>query len=151
IADVVLKELALRIKDCTRKSDTAARLGGDEFGVILEGLSDKEGAEIAVRRFQKAMGQGLEIEEREIAITATIGVAFYPSDGEDVDVLLHRADLALSHAKERKGGMWEFYRAELSQQSHRDESQRALIKQKLASLTPREREVLDILVAGNAN
>jgi diguanylate cyclase (GGDEF)-like protein len=151
IADLVLKKVAVRLKDCTRKSDTVARIGGDEFAVILEGLTEKQGAAIATERFLKALGKPLQIESREIAVTATVGVAFFPADADNVDALLQNADVAMCHARNHNRNICQFYSPELHRKSRDDELARSRIEQRLASLTPREREVLEILVAGNAN
>src|SRR6185436_12335644 len=78
VADTVLKELAARLGKSTRKSDTVARIGGDEFGVILEGLLTKDGAASAAQRLLKAIGEPLRLGNAEIAVTATVGVAFFP-------------------------------------------------------------------------
>jgi diguanylate cyclase (GGDEF)-like protein len=151
VADLVLKKLAERLKDCTRKSDTVARLGGDEFAVILEGLTEKEGAAIATERLLKALGRPLQLESGEIAVTATVGVAFFPTDADNVDTLLQNADIAMCHAREHNRNTCQFYSPEFHLSSGRDKLRRAKIEKGLASLTPREREVLQILVAGNAN
>jgi diguanylate cyclase (GGDEF)-like protein len=151
IADLVLKKSAARLKDRTRKSDTIARIGGDEFAVILEGLVEKQGAAIAAQRLLEGLGRPLLLESGEISVTATVGVAFYPSDGDNVDMLLQNADTAMSHARKHNRSTCQFYSPEMRLQSGRDKSRRATIEQGLASLTPREREVLQILVAGNAN
>src|SRR6185295_11758402 len=151
MADLVLKKVGERLKECTRKSDSVGRLGGDEFAVILEGLAEKEGAAIATERLLKVLRQPMQFDGAEITITATVGVAFYPADAEDVDALLRNADIALCHAREHNRNCCQFYSAELSLQSQREQLRRAKIEKGLASLTPREREVLQILVAGNAN
>lgn len=151
IADLALKGTAERLKGCTRASDSIARLGGDEFSVLLEGLDGKDGATIAAQRLLKALCRPLPIAGREVAITLTAGVAFYPPDGDGIDALLHHADLAMSHAKGHRRGGCEFYSPDLVLSHRRDPQRRAMLDQRLAQLTPREREVLDILVAGNAN
>lgn len=84
-------------------------------------------------------------------ITATAGIAFYPPDGATVDELLHHADVALVHAKERQRGDSAFYSPELALVGHREEQRRTAVAQRLARLTPREREVLDVFVPSNAN
>jgi diguanylate cyclase (GGDEF)-like protein len=93
VADVVLKKLAERLKDCTRKSDTVARLGGDEFAVILEGLNEKEGAAIATQRLLKALARPLQLDSGEIAVTATVGASFFLIDNDNVDTLLQTQTL----------------------------------------------------------
>jgi diguanylate cyclase (GGDEF)-like protein len=150
-ADQVLKGVGDRLRDSTRKSDTIGRLGGDEFAVILEGLAEKAGATIAAERLLKVLHPSFSIGGTEIVVTATVGVAFYPPDADSVDALLQSADIALTHAREHNRNCCQFYSSELSLQSRREQERRARIEKGLASLTPREREVLQILVAGNAN
>lgn len=151
VGDLVLKKLAERLKDCTRKSDTVARIGGDEFAVILEDLTETQGAAIATRRLLKGLGQPLELESGEIAVTATVGVAFFPADADNVDALLQKADIAMCHGREHQRNTCQFYSPDLQLQSRNGERRRAKIEQGVASLTPREHEVMQILVAGNAN
>ncbi len=151
IADLALQEIAGRLKGCSRAGDSTARLGGDEFSVLLEGLEVKDGATIAAQRVQKALSRPLSIAGREVVITLTAGLAFYPPDGSSVDALLHHADVAMSHAKEHRRGGCEFYSPDLELAPGGDAQRRAVLDRRLARLTPREREVLDILVAGNAN
>ena len=150
-ADTVLKAMGARLKHCTRASDSVARMGGDEFSVILESLSEREGATIAADRVLAAMRKPITLGEHEVTVTATGGIAFYPLDADDIDTLLHHADIALSHAKERHRGTCQYYSPDLALHSQRDELRQSAARQRLARLTPREREVLDILIAGNAN
>ena len=150
-ADLVLRTMGARLKQCTRASDSCARLGGDEFSVILEGLTDRQGADIAADRALAAMGQPIALTGAQVVVTATGGIAFYPLDANNIDTLLHHADIALSNAKERHRGTCQFYSPELVLHSQRDELRQSAARQRLDRLTPREREVLDILVAGNAN
>jgi diguanylate cyclase (GGDEF)-like protein len=112
--DLVLKRMAERLKGCTRASDSIARLGGDEFSVLLEGLIEPEGAAIAVQRVQGALSKPLSISGREVVITATVGVAFYPPDGADVDTILRHADVAMCYAKEQRRGSYQFHSADLA-------------------------------------
>lgn len=150
-ADLVLKKIAERLKASTRASDSIARLGGDEFSVILEGLTDKEGAAIAARRLLVAVGKPISLEGKDVVVTATIGGSFFPSDADSVDALLVNADAAMCHAKEQQRNSFQFYAPDLGPHTRRDTLRHAAVEQRLARLTPREREVLDILVAGNAN
>jgi diguanylate cyclase (GGDEF)-like protein len=150
-ADAALKHIAERLKTITRKSDSLARLGGDEFSVILEGLKEREGAAIAAERFLATLRQPIALRDHEVVAGATIGISFYPEDAVTIDGLLQKADMALSNAKERRRGSFQFYSPEIGLHSQRDEARHSAVEQRLARLTPREREVLEILVAGNAN
>ena len=149
--DLVLKQVAERLKLCTRKSDTLARLGGDEFAVILEGLASKDVAPVPAQRAIEALSGPLAAGVDEIRITVTIGISVYPLDARDVDGLLRAADAAMCDAKDNQRHTYRLHSPELEVKTRRDELRRAEVRQKLARLTPREREVLDILVAGKAN
>ena len=149
--DSVLQEVAARLKHCTRLSDTLARLGGDEFAVILEDLVEQQGATVPAVRALEALSQPMMIDGREIRITVTIGIALCPRDVSDVDGLLRTADAAMCDAKDHARNSYRFYTPELEFKTQRDKLRRAEIDKSLTRLTPREREVLDALLAGKAN
>ena len=150
-ADLVLNTMGARLKRCTREGDSIARLGGDEFSVILEGLTEHHGATIAADRVLNALRQPIALADAEVVVTATGGIAFCPPDCDSIDTLLHHADIALAHAKEHHRGTCQFYSPDRALDSQREELRQSAARQRLDRLTPREREVLDILVAGNAN
>ncbi|MFZ3042282.1 MAG: diguanylate cyclase [Thiobacillus sp.] len=149
--DLALRQVAERLRRSVRKSDTVARLGGDEFAVILEGLAGREGAAILAFRILEALSLPLEINGKRVRVTASIGIAAFPLDGDDIDALLRNAEVAMHCAKRHGRNTYRLYTPELDTQSRRDALGRAGIEQRLASLTPREREVLDMLVSGKAN
>lgn len=150
-ADGVLKNIAERLRVHIRTGDSIARLGGDEFALILEGLTAKDGAAITAERLLAAVSKPISLDGKVTEVTATIGVSFYPADADNVDALLIHADVAMSTAKESRRNTFQFYSADLGLHARRDEQRHAAMKERFARLTPREAEVLDILVAGNAN
>jgi diguanylate cyclase (GGDEF)-like protein len=97
--DVLLSELGGRLKDALRASDTIARLGGDEFGVLLPGQSDPLGVAHVMEKLRQAVERPILIQDLPLGIEASVGVAFYPDHGADVDTLLQRADVAMYEAK----------------------------------------------------
>lgn len=126
IADLVLKEMAARLKRSTRKSDTIGRFGGDEFAFILEGLHEREGAAIAANRALNVVSsQAFVFDGTEVRVTATIGVGFYPTGAEDVDTLLRHADMAMCYAKEHLPSTCQLYSPELDFRSRHDQLRRA--------------------------
>jgi diguanylate cyclase (GGDEF)-like protein len=98
--DRLLVELAERLRDALRESDTLARLGGDEFAILLPNLPTPEAVVGAVERVTAALEQPFLLEGLPVAVEASIGIARYPDHGTDVDVLLQRADVAMYVAKE---------------------------------------------------
>ncbi|HEY0339676.1 MAG TPA: diguanylate cyclase [Steroidobacteraceae bacterium] len=151
LADLVLINTAERLIRCTREGDAVARIGADEFAVILEGLTHADGASLATGRLLAVLAQPLDLENREIGVTATVGVALYPMDAENADALLQNADFALSHAREYTRNTCRFYSHELRTQTRERNAWYAKVAKRRASLTPREREVKRMLVAGHSN
>jgi diguanylate cyclase (GGDEF)-like protein/PAS domain S-box-containing protein len=149
--DVVLMQVAERLKRIVRKSDTVARLGGDEFSVILEGLVEKEGAGIAAQRNLLSLAQPYALDDKEISLTVSIGIAVFPHDAQDLETLLRKAIMAMNYAKQRGRNNFQFYSEEMDSLGRSAAQRRADIGQRLESLTPREREVLDLLIAGKAS
>lgn len=149
--DIVLKKLAERLTHVTRKGDTLARLGGDEFSLILEGLVEKSGAAVAAERILDALSRPVEIDDQRVEVTASIGITVYSLDADNLDRLWRNADVAMYYAKECGRNNYQFYSPEIEARSRRDELRRAELSRKLAGLTAREREVLEMLVAGKAN
>jgi diguanylate cyclase (GGDEF)-like protein/PAS domain S-box-containing protein len=107
--DALLVEIAERLSNVLRASDTVARLGGDEFGVLLPDPAVPEDILRAVERVREAIERPITVQELPLAVEASIGIAIYPDDGEDVETLLQRADVAMYHAKEESAG-WAFAR-----------------------------------------
>jgi diguanylate cyclase len=99
--DDLLREVAQRLKGAVRGIDTTARLGGDEFVILVDGpITQPEVLEIA-RRASKAMEPAIRLLGIDVHVSPSIGIAFYPRDGANVDTLLARADAAMYSAKER--------------------------------------------------
>lgn len=99
IGDILLQQVAIRIRQTLREIDTAARLGGDEFVVILTDLTSREFIEQIVMRLLTVLQQSFELEGHIITIGASIGISIFPDDGESLDKLLRNADMAMYSAK----------------------------------------------------
>jgi diguanylate cyclase (GGDEF)-like protein/PAS domain S-box-containing protein len=97
--DIVLKEVAERLNHSVRDHDTVARLGGDEFTVCLPMIKDKEAALPIADRILQEMRRPYLLKGKEFYLSASIGMAFYPEDGNDVDSLMRSADTALYKVK----------------------------------------------------
>ncbi|HEY6898008.1 MAG TPA: EAL domain-containing protein, partial [Rhodocyclaceae bacterium] len=97
--DLLLKGVAERLRKAVREQDTVARLGGDEFVILAEDLHDGE-AEVLVERCRDALCQPFRMKANELYVSASIGIAIYPEDGDEVGVLLQSADAAMYRAKQ---------------------------------------------------
>ena len=97
--DILLKDAARRLGACVRDADTVARLGGDEFTVILGGLNGEYGVDRIVRNILLKLAEPFLLGEETVYVSGSVGITFYPKDGEDVEVLLKNADQAMYDAK----------------------------------------------------
>jgi diguanylate cyclase (GGDEF)-like protein/PAS domain S-box-containing protein len=99
--DKLLQEVAKRLASTMRESDTLARLGGDEFVVVLTTVGNQETAAFAAQRILSIFSQPFLLEEQKIFCNASVGIALYPTDGQDVATLVKCADTAMYQAKDR--------------------------------------------------
>jgi diguanylate cyclase (GGDEF)-like protein/PAS domain S-box-containing protein len=97
--DKVLKEVALRLKECVRETDTACRLGGDEFAIILQDIQEIAFAEKVAQKIIRSISRPFLFGDVVCSLGASIGISFYPFDGEDVDILIKNADSAMYRVK----------------------------------------------------
>jgi diguanylate cyclase (GGDEF)-like protein len=101
VGDILLCAIAARLKTCARESDTVSRLGGDEFAILMENLTDYEFPKIVAQRIVDSMQDQVIISGHSLSITVSIGIAIYPTDDNDVTILLTKADTAMYAAKSR--------------------------------------------------
>ena len=99
VGDELLRQAAERIRACVRANDLVARLGGDEFTVMLPDVGDPANVDSMAERIVAALAQPYTIAGERTFTSASLGVTFYPRDGEDVDTLLRNADQAMYAAK----------------------------------------------------
>lgn len=97
--DLLLQEVARRLKQCVRESDTVARVGGDEFVVLLRRIPSPEQAALVAEKIRSALNQPFTIDGHSLNITPSIGIALYPEHGDDEQQLLKHADKAMYFAK----------------------------------------------------
>jgi diguanylate cyclase (GGDEF)-like protein len=119
--DLLLIEVARRLQARVRESDSVtqanprtveqdlARFGGDEFTLLLTELADGSDAGLVARRLLAALADPVQIERHEVPITASIGIAVYPDDGEDAETLLKNADMAMYFAKRDGRNNFQFF------------------------------------------
>ena len=112
--DQLLRTVAERLRVCVRESDTLARVGGDEFVIILSIVADEDGVSSAASKILAIISEPFVIEEQELYLTTSIGVAVYPTDGADVQTLLKHADLAMYQAKDMDRNNFQFFSSDLN-------------------------------------
>ena len=115
VGDALLKDVAQRLRDRVRDSDIVARLGGDEFVVVLSEVEDATTAARIADKILQALARPYRIGKDELHSTASIGLAFYPNDGEDGETLMKNADTAMYHAKSLGRNNVQFFTAEMNQ------------------------------------
>jgi diguanylate cyclase (GGDEF)-like protein/PAS domain S-box-containing protein len=107
--DVILKVVAERLRRSVRESDMVARLGGDEFVILAQEPSEESATKLA-QRIIKAVEAPLEINSKRITVGISIGVAFYPEDGQEASILLNHADQAMYQTKGTGASAFKFFR-----------------------------------------
>ncbi|MEE4253814.1 MAG: diguanylate cyclase [Desulfuromusa sp.] len=109
IGDRVLQLVAARILGCVREEDTLSRYGGDEFALLLPEVTGQHGVTTVVKKILKEVRKPFHINEHELQLSLSIGIAIYPSTGTDLDMLLHNADTAMYHVKTHSKDNYCFY------------------------------------------
>ena len=132
--DELLKEAARRLKSALRASDTVARIAGDEFAVILGDLARPEDAAIVAQKIIDRLAEANQLLGQEMFVTASVGIAVYPGDGEDAESLLGAADAAMYKAKQAGRNAYQFFTGEITQRTRA----RALLGSELRRALERE-------------
>ena len=114
VGDKLLCQVSKRIRERIRESDTIARIGGDEFSVILTAMDDGESAGKVAASLIESLNKTFAIGPHELDIGISIGISFYPRDGEQVDNIVLNADRAMYKAKETGGNCYVFSNEELN-------------------------------------
>ncbi len=117
--DVLLKSVAGRLVAAVRQSDLVARLGGDEFVILVEEHGGPEEVMIVAQKVLAMVERPVPVDWREASVSASIGIASFPEDGDDVETLLANADTAMYQSKERGRNNFQFYSPELNVISQR--------------------------------
>ena len=115
--DLLLIEAAERLKTCITEKDLIARLGGDEFTLILEGINDSVYSTKVVSCAKAALNKPMKIKSEDIKISASLGITFYPIDGQKVDEMVKRADQAMYLSKKKGRNRYEFFTYEIEEQA----------------------------------
>ena len=114
VGDALLKVVAERLQACVRPGDTVARLGGDEFVLVMADVAYEHDVAPLVRNVLHALAQNMNVGGHDVVTTASVGIALYPRDGDDVPTLLKNADVAMYRAKELGRNSFQFYTVDMN-------------------------------------
>ena len=131
--DQVLMETAYRIAMCVDESHTVARLGGDNFVVLMSEAADYGAVERLGRRILEEIGKPFNLHGRELFITASLGVALLPQDGDEVGALLQKADAARIQVKSSGGNGLAFFEPEMNARAERRLELESALRRALAN------------------
>jgi diguanylate cyclase (GGDEF)-like protein/PAS domain S-box-containing protein len=113
VGDALLRAVADRLSHCVRETDTVARLGGDEFAIIQDAVKTPEEVSAFATRLLEIAGQPYYLDGHVIVANVSVGIAMAPADGEDPDLLLKNADMALYRAKSDGRATYRFFEPEM--------------------------------------
>lgn len=114
IGDILLQQVALRLQQTLRTSDTLARIGGDEFNILIENFNEQSEIEPIIETILASFGSPFLCQDHEIRITASIGIALYPQDGENFQTLIKNADMAMYLSKDKGRNRYSFFTQDLA-------------------------------------
>lgn len=114
VGDILLKQVSGRLRQLVRTNDTVARMGGDEFMVVLPEMSDGKSAGLIAQKIIDSMKEPFMCNDHKLMISTSIGIALYPSDGRDCELLIKNADVAMYEAKHSgsDSGAYQYYAPE---------------------------------------
>jgi len=116
VADLLLQEVAERLKTWAREQDTVARVGGDEFLIVLTGLKDVADAAVATERIVNLMTAEFVVQGHSLSIGCSVGISIFPEHGADGETLIKNADAAMYSAKDNGRNNFRFFTADMNAQ-----------------------------------
>lgn len=99
--DAAIREFARRLSQYSRASDTVARFGGDEFGILLTPVSESEDVSLKANRLETQVEKPFQLDGSTVDLSGSIGAAVYPNDGDEIEVLMDKADQTM-YARKRE-------------------------------------------------
>lgn len=112
--DILIIDIATRLRDLVRESDTVSRLGGSEFGLIMNHIDQEEEVDRALQRVMKGMQNPFIINDENIVLNISYGICVYPTDEGSADELSHYAALALGNVKQSGGNGYRYYNSDMN-------------------------------------
>ncbi len=119
VGDQLLQAVSRRLKGCIREIDTLSRLGGDEFILTLVNLQDTLDIKNLASKVLKSLSKPFQIGEHELFVTTSVGISLYPTDGQQVEGLIKKADIAMYHAKAVGRNNYQFYHQRMDEDAER--------------------------------
>ena len=119
VGDLLLVEVAQRIRACVRSSDTVARISGDEFTVVLPQLKDTDRSDRVAQHILHSLAQPYLIASETIHISASIGITLYPNDAADLESLLKNADQAMYNTKAQGRNNYSYFTRQMQEDAHK--------------------------------
>jgi diguanylate cyclase (GGDEF)-like protein/PAS domain S-box-containing protein len=116
LGDLLLQNVAERLKRCAREQDTVARLGGDEFLIVLTNVKEIADASVAAERFMHAMTAEFVVQGHSLSISCSVGISMFPEHGTDSEILIKNADAAMYSAKESGRNNFRFFTEDMNAQ-----------------------------------
>jgi len=115
VGDKILQTVTTRLKNILQDKDTLARLGGDEFTIILEDLTEAQDSSFIASKILKVLSEVIEIDERTLYVSSSIGISIYPDDGTSAQNLLKFADSAMYKAKDEGRNNYQYYNTKMTE------------------------------------
>ncbi|MDX1588562.1 MAG: EAL domain-containing protein [Oleiphilaceae bacterium] len=109
VGDQLLRQVAERIRNGVRECDVVARMGGDEFTMLLDDIPDFEAARVVAEKLVASLGEPMQVSGNILNLSASVGIALYPDNGDTAVALMQKADMALYAAKARGAGNIQFF------------------------------------------
>jgi diguanylate cyclase (GGDEF)-like protein len=115
--DAILRSIASRLESCLRRSDTVSRYSGDEFVIVLPEIEHSDDAALVARKIVRAASGPHRVDSRNVTVTVSVGIALYPDDGREADVLIKHADTAMYDAKRTGLGSFRLFAPDVKPQA----------------------------------
>jgi diguanylate cyclase (GGDEF)-like protein/PAS domain S-box-containing protein len=117
VGDLLLQEVAVRLKTWAREQDTVSRVGGDEFLIVLTGVREVGDAAVAAERLMDAMTAEFVVQGHSLGVSCSLGISIFPEHGADGETLIKNADAAMYSAKDIGRNNFQFFTADMNAQA----------------------------------